>query len=294
MEAVEHQTLTQSRVAGGTLRRTVRSVLLYGLCLLVTFITIFPFLWMVSTSFKIPTEAITLPPQWIPNPFTLDNYVRLFTSPLLPFPLFFLNSLKIAVLVVIGRLFICSLGAYGFARLEFPGRDLAFALLIASLMIPDMVSIIPLYVSYARIGWIDTHWPLIVPPIVANTFGTFLLRQFFMTIPKEFEEAALIDGATHWDIYWRIMLPLAKPALATLAIFTFMNSWNDFFHPLIYLNSTQNFTITVGLAFFQGEAATDYTRLMAGVIVAVLPILLVYSVAQQYFTRGITLSGVKG
>jgi multiple sugar transport system permease protein len=266
----------------------------YALCLLVAAITVFPFLWMVSTSFKLPAEAITLPPKWIPSPFTIDNYVKLLTSDLLPFPLFFLNSLKITSLVVVGRLFVCSLGAYGFARLEFPGRDAAFAVLLASLMVPEIVQIIPLYIAYAQIGWIDTHWPLIVPPIVANTFGTFLLRQFFLSIPKDLEEAALIDGANHFDIYWRIMLPLAKPALATLAIFTFMGSWNDFLHPLIFLNSTRNFTLTVGLAFFQGSAGTDYTRLMAGVVVSVLPILIVYSFAQKYFTQGVILSGVKG
>ncbi|MGE3268055.1 MAG: carbohydrate ABC transporter permease [Chloroflexota bacterium] len=282
-----HQAKTSPRAVTATAAR-------YVLCVLIAALTVFPFLWMVSTSFKLPSEAITLPPQWIPSPFTLENYTKLFTSSLLPFPIFFLNSLKITSLVVIGRLFVCSLGAYGFARLEFPGRDAAFAMLLASLMVPEVVQIIPLYIGYAQIGWIDTHWPLIIPPIVANTFGTFLLRQFFLSIPKDLEEAATIDGANHFDIYWRIMLPLAKPALATLAIFTFMASWNDFLHPLIFLNSTQNFTLTVGLAFFQGQAATDYTRLMAGVVVSVLPIMVVYAAAQQYFTRGVILSGVKG
>jgi len=274
--------------------RLIGTAVKYALCVLVAIFTVFPFVWMVSTSFKLPAEAITLPPRWIPSPITFDNYTKLVTSELLPFPLFFLNSLKITTLVVIGRLFVCSLGAYGFARLEFPGRDQAFALLLASLMVPEIVQIIPLYTAYAQIGWIDTHWPLIIPPIVANTFGTFLLRQFFLSIPKDLEEAALIDGANHFDIYWRIMLPLAKPALATLAIFTFMGSWNDFLHPLIFLNSTQNFTLTVGLAFFQGQAGTEYARLMAGVVVSVLPILIVYALAQQYFTRGVVLSGVKG
>jgi len=266
----------------------------YAVCLIVAAITVFPFIWMLSTSFKVPTEAITLPPQWIPSPFILDNYTGLFTNALLPFPLFFFNSLKITSLVVVGRLIVCSLGAYGFARLTFPGRDLAFAMLLGSLMVPEVVQVLPLYVAYAKIGWIDTHWPLIIPPIVANTFGTFLLRQFFMTIPKDLEEAAVIDGANHFQIYWKIMLPLAKPALATLAIFTFMGTWNDFFNPLIYLNSTQNFTLTLGLAFFQGQAATDYTRLMAGVMVSVIPILLVYSMAQKYFTQGVVMSGIKG
>jgi multiple sugar transport system permease protein len=280
--------------AAGSSRRVTAGAVKYALCVAVAAFTIFPFLWMVSTSFKLPAEAITLPPRWIPAPVTFENYVKLVTSDLLPFPVFFLNSLKITLLVVVGRLFVCSLGAYGFARLEFPGRDAAFAVLLASLMVPDIVQIIPLYIAYAQIGWIDTHWPLIIPPIVANTFGTFLLRQFFMAIPKDLEEAALIDGANHFDIYWRIMLPLAKPALATLAIFTFMGTWNDFLHPLIYLNSTQNFTLTVGLAFFQGQAGTDYTRLMAGVVTSVIPILIVYAAAQQHFTRGVILSGVKG
>ena len=271
-EILEQRSAARSTTSTAHLTGTV---IRYAVCVLVAMFTVFPFVWMVSTSFKLPAEAITLPPRWIPSPFTFDNYTKLFTSERLPFPLFFLNSMKIALLVVVGRLFICSLGAYGFARLEFPGRDQAFALLLASLMVPEIVQIIPLYTAYAQIGWIDTHWPLIIPPIVANTFGTFLLRQFFLSIPKDLEEAALIDGANHFDIYWRIMLPLAKPALATLAIFTFMGSWNDFLHPLIFLNSTQNFTLTVGLAFFQGQAGTEYTRLMAGVVFSVLPILLV-------------------
>lgn len=280
--------------AASSSRNAVSRVLGYGLCVLVAAVCVFPFLWMLSTSFKEPSEAITLPPRWIPSPIIFDNYTSLFTDTLLPFPRFFFNSLKITSLVVIGRLFICSLGAYGFARLEFPGRDAAFALLLGSLMVPEVVQVIPLYTAYARIGWIDTHWPLIIPPIVANTFGTFLLRQFFLTIPKDLEEAAVIDGANHFNIYWRIMLPLAKPALATLAIFTFMGTWNDFFNPLIFLNTTPMFTLTVGLAFFQGQAATDYTRLMAGVMLSVVPILVVYSMAQKYFTQGVVLSGIKG
>lgn len=286
-------TLVRSRRVSA-LRTSSRTTFLYGLCLLVSFTTVFPFLWMLSTSFKEPTEAIVLPPQWIPSPFVFDNYVKLLTSDILPFPLFFLNSFKITLIVLVGRLLICSLGAYGFARLEFPGRDLAFAMLLAAVMIPEMVPIIPLYIAYANIGWLDTHIPLIIPPIVANTFGTFLLRQFFMTLPKELEDAALIDGANHLDIFWRVMLPLSGPVLATLGIFTFNGTWNDFFHPLVFLNRVQNFTLTVGLAFFQGEFGTDYTRLMAGVMVAVVPVLIVYAFAQQYFTKGIVLSGIKG
>jgi multiple sugar transport system permease protein len=267
---------------------------IYLVIALVGALTILPFVWMVSTSFKLPSEAITIPPEWIPDPFTWENYQSLFTSRFLSFPRFFLNSAKIAILVVLGRLLICSLAGYGFARLTFPGRDLAFGLLLASLMIPGMVMVFPLYFAYARIGWIDTHWPLIIPPIIANTFGTFLLRQFFMTVPKELEDAAIVDGASHWRIFWQVMLPLAGPVLATLTIFTFMGSWNDFFDPLIYLNRTENFTLTVGLAFFNDQYATQYTQLMAGVVLSLIPLLLIYGFAQQYFTRGIALSGIQG
>jgi ABC-type glycerol-3-phosphate transport system permease component len=166
-------------------------------------------------------------------------------------------------------------------------------MLLGALMIPSMVTVFPLYFAYARIGWIDTHWPLIIPPVVANTFGTFLMRQFFLTIPKDLEDAAIVDGASHFSIFWRIMLPLAGPVLATLTIFTFMSSWNDFFDPLIFLNRTENFTLTVGLAFFNNQDGAQYTRLMAGVVISLLPMLLVYSFAQKYFTRGIALTGLQ-
>lgn len=249
---------------------------------------------MLSTSLKVPTEAIKVPPEWIPDPVIFDNYASLITSPILPFPAFILNSVKIAAIVVVGRVFICSLAGYAFARLEFAGRDAAFAFLLLSMMIPSMVTIFPLYLMYARVGWIDTHWPLTVPLIVANTFGTFLMRQFMMTIPNDLEDSAIVDGATRFGVYWRIMLPLSKPVLATLGIFTFMNTWNNFFQPLIFLNRTNKFTLTVGLAFFNDQFSTQYTRLMAAAVVSLIPILTVYTFAQRYFTRGIALTGLKG
>jgi multiple sugar transport system permease protein len=275
-------------------RWVIRATLLYILIAIVIAITILPFLWMISTSFKVPTEAIKVPPEWIPRPAIIDNYVSLFTSDILPFPNFILNSIKVAVLVVVGRLFICSLAGYGFARLSFPGRDGALAFLIGSMMIPGMVTIFPLYFMYARMQWLDTHWPLIVPQIVANTFGTFLMRQFLMTIPKDLEDAAIIDGSSHFGVFWNIMLPLSKPVLATLGIFTFMSSWNNFFAPLIFLNRTQKFTLPLGLAFFNNSFSTQYTKLMAGVVLSLIPILIVYTFAQKYFTRGIALTGLKG
>jgi multiple sugar transport system permease protein len=268
-------------------------VAIYVACVLIACTTVGPFVWMLSTSFKLPTEAVSFPPKWIPKPFVTENYKYLFDNGILPFGRFFINSAYIAVLVVIGRLFVCSLGAYGFARLSFPGKNAAFAMLLASLMIPDMLTVIPLFSVYTKLGLINTHFPLIVPPIVANTFGTFLMRQFFMSVPKEFEEAALLDGASHLRIFLTIMLPLSKPALATLAVFTFMNSWNDFFNPLIYLTDVNKFTLPAGLAFFQGENANQYTQLMAGTVLSVVPTLLLFIAAQRYFMRGINLSGLK-
>lgn len=276
------------------LKRIISIAIIYAACLIISLLTVGPFLWMLSTSLKLPSEAVVLPPQWIPSPATLENYKGLFTNPILPFVKFVFNSVYIAILVVAGRLIVCALGAYGFARLTFPGRDLAFAMLLGSLMIPEMLLVIPLYSAYARIGWIDTHLPLIIAPIVANTFGTFLLRQFFMTIPREYEDAAILDGASHLRIFWDIMLPLAKPALATVAVLTFIGSWNDFVNPLIYLNNLDQFTLPAGLAFYQGDTSTDYPSLMAGAMIAVIPTLLIYAAAQRYFTQGVVLTGVKG
>jgi len=285
--------LTLSKTSAWRLRVTV----LWILIVVIGAITILPFLWMISTSFKEASEALVPPTTldtWIPNPVDVTNYTGLFTDDLLPFLAFFLNSFKITALVMIGRLLISAMAGYGFAVLDFPGRDAAFALLIGSLMIPSIVTVFPLYSFYAQIGWIDTHWPLIVPQIFANTFGAFLMRQFFMTVPKELGEAAIVDGADQYRVFYHIYLPLSGPVLATLAIFTFQGTWNDFFNALIFLNSTQKFTIPMGLAFFNSNYDTEYTRLMAGSCLSMLPILAVYCFAQQYFTRGISLSGLKG
>lgn len=291
VEVQQEEVGAPGRPAGISRRRNWSLVAVYVACVLIACTTVGPFIWMLSTSFKLPTEAVVLPPEWIPKPFVFANYTYLFDNGVLPFGRFFLNSSYIAVLVVIGRLFVCSLGAYGFARLSFPGKNAAFVMLLASLMIPDMLTVIPLFSAYTKLGLIDTHFPLIVPAIVANTFGTFLMRQFFMSIPKEFEEAALLDGASHLRIFLTIMLPLSKPALATLAVFTFMSSWNDFFNPLIYLTDVNKFTLPAGLAFFQGENSNQYTQLMAGTMLSVVPTLVLFIIAQRYFMRGISLGG---
>jgi len=274
-------------------RRIVAPTATYVVCVIVALVAIGPFLWMLSSSFKEPGDVISLTPHLLPQPFTGENYAYLINNGVLPFIRFLGNSAYITVLVIIGRLMVCALGAYGFARLQFRGRDAAFGLLLASLMIPDMLMVLPLYSAYVKAGLIDTHFPLIVPPIVANTFGTFLLRQFFMTIPKEYDEAALVDGASHFRIFVSIILPLSKPALATLAVLTFVNVWNDFFGPLVYLSDVNKFTVPVGLAFFQTQDSTQYGPLMAGATLAIIPTVLVFVFAQKYFTRGISMTGIK-
>jgi len=264
---------------------------------LVSLLTVFPFLWMLSASLMGENESAVYPPRFLPTSPTVDNYFALFgpvTRSILPFDAYIFNSVYIAVLVVIGRVFACALAGYAFARLRFPGRDLAFGMLLASLMVPGVIRLIPLYHAYKQIGWLDTHLPLIVPAIVANTFGTFLLRQFFMTLPAELEEAARIDGASTFTIFTRIALPLSLPALAALAIFTFQASWNDFTTPVIYIGDIKKTTLPVGLSVFNGQFSTQYELLMAGAMIGLVPVLVVYLFFQRYFVQGIALTGIKG
>lgn len=258
---------------------------------------IFPLLWMLSTSFKVPGDELVWPPQWVPAPATTDNYIELFSSSTaryFPFVTFIFNSLYIAVVVVFGRLLVCGAGGYAFARMKFPGRDWAFGMLLAALLLPDVVLIIPLYVLYQRIGWLDTHLPLLVPPIFANTFGTFLFRQFFMTLPAELEDAARMDGANHYQIFWHVAAPMATAVAAALAIFTFEGSWNNFTTPVIYITTIKKQTLPVGLQAFNQQFDTQYSILMAGAIVALVPVLLVFIAFQRYFVQGIQLTGLKG
>jgi multiple sugar transport system permease protein len=271
--------------------------LTYLVLALISILTVFPFLWMLSASLMGENESAVYPPRFLPASPTVSNYLSLFgpvTRAILPFDAYIFNSVYIAVLVVIGRVFACALAGYAFARLRFPGRDLAFGMLLASLMVPGVIRLIPLYHAYKQVGWLDTHLPLIVPAVVANTFGTFLLRQFFMTLPAELEEAARIDGASTFTIFTRIALPLSLPALAALAIFTFQGSWNDFTTPVIYINDIKKTTLPVGLSVFNGQFSTQYELLMAGAMIGLVPVLIVYLFFQRYFVQGIALTGIKG
>lgn len=267
------------------MRTFVHIILAFGAITMIA-----PFIWMLSTSLKSLNEVFVFPPTLFGESLRWNNYLQI--SDRFPFSIFFLNSMKIAVLVTAGQLFTCSLGGYSFARLKFPGRDIIFLLYLATLMIPYFVIVIPIFIMARSFGWVDTHYALIVPGLF-SAFGTFLMKQFFLTIPRELEDAAKIDGCTPFGIYRRIFLPLSKPALAALGIFTFMWSWNDFLAPLIFLNTITKRTIPLGLAVMQGLYSTDWPSLMAASVLSVMPIIIVFLCAQEFFVKGITLSGLK-
>lgn len=264
----------------------LKHIVIYALA----FITLAPFVWMILTSLKDMSEIFVYPPQWLPNEWKFDNYRKAFEAA--PFGRYYFNSIFVAVTVTVGQLITCSMAAFAFARLHFKGRNFLFYLFLGTMMIPYNVTMIPSFLVLYWLGWIDTYYALIVPGL-ASAFGTFLLRQFFITIPKELEEAAYIDGATKLQVLRRIIVPLAKPALATLAVFTFMGVFNDFIWALIVLNSEDMQTVQLGLAIFRDRYLTQWDLLMAGSVTAVLPILIVFFFAQKYFIQGITLSGLK-
>ncbi len=268
-----------------------RQGILYTILVISALFMVVPFLWMLSTSLKADQYVLTMPPQFFPRPLTLHSYIRL--ADLFPIERMFFNSLFVAVLTTLGQLLTSSMAAYAFARMRFRGSDALFLLYLATLMIPFQVTIIPLFILMRYLGWINTYQGLILPGVF-SAFGTFLLRQFFLTIPREMEEAAFIDGASHWTVYWRSILPLARPALATLAVFSFMGSWNAFLWPLFIVRDLELMTLPVGLATLHGRWLTQWNLVMAGTVITVLPMLAVYLLAQQYFVRGVVLSGIKG
>jgi multiple sugar transport system permease protein len=266
--------------------------LAYLLLVLTAISMIFPFYWMVSTSLKTEARVFAFPPEWFPNPPILDSYRYIFYE--LPFLRYVLNSLKVSLLWTLGVVFSSSLAAYAFARVRFRGRETLFMITLAALMIPSQVTIIPLYILMARIGWIDTHLPLTVPAYLGSAFGIFLMRQYFLTIPQELNDAAKIDGCSHFGVYWRIMMPLAKAVIATLALLSFMGSWNDLLGPVLYLYTEKLFTLPLALTRFRVQYYTQWANMMAGATISLTPILLIFLFTQQYFVRGVVLSGLKG
>jgi multiple sugar transport system permease protein len=231
------------------------------------------------------------PPEWIPNPVEWTNYAQV--TRVMPFLRYVLNTAAVASSITFLHLAVSSLAAYAFARLRFPGRNRLFLAYLATLMVPGQVTLIPNFLIVKYLGWIDTYQALIIPQIF-SAFGTFLLRQFFLTIPNELEDAARIDGASAFAIYWRIVLPLSGPALATLGVFTFTAQWNNFLWPLIVINDEQMRTLTVGLRALVGQFTVQYPLLMAGSVISILPMLIIFVVAQRFFVRGIALTGLAG
>jgi multiple sugar transport system permease protein len=269
-----------------------QEILLHILLAIGGLLMVFPFIWMVLTSLKDFSQAFLIPPSWIPNPWVWQNYPRSLQA--LPFGRAYFNSFYITAIVVTATLLTASMAAYAFAKIRFPGRELLFLLFLATLMIPYQVTIIPLFLLMTNIGWVDTHWALIVPPSLFNAFAVFMLRQFIRGIPKELEEAAIVDGANRGVIYWKIILPLLVPALSALGIFIFLGSWNSFFHPLIFLSTPDLFTVPLLLDQFRGQYTVDWTLLMAGSAIAVIPVLIVYIIGQRQIIEGITLTGLTG
>jgi multiple sugar transport system permease protein len=273
------------------LRNPFGKLLLHLLLILGGLVMIVPFAWMVSTSFKSGEYVLSMPPQWIPSPATLESYQRIFD--LYPIGRMLFNSILVAGLTTLGQLITCSMAAYAFARMKFRGHNLVFLLYLATLMVPFQVTITPLFILMRIFDWINTYQGLILPGVF-SAFGTFLLRQAFLTIPTEYEEAAYMDGASPLTIFLRIVLPLSKPALATLSVFAFMGSWNAFLWPLFIVREETLMTLPVGLATLQGRWLTEWNLVMAGTVITVLPMLLLYLVAQKYLVQGYVMSGLKG
>lgn len=274
------------------MQKILANTVLYALLLLGAVVFALPFLWMLRTALMEPAQVQKVPLIWIPYPLKWSNFGEALSF--MNFWQLLRNTITISGFAIIGQVLSCSIVAFGFARLQFPGREFLFMLLLSTMMLPMMVTEIPRFILFRHFGWIDTFYPLIVPAFFGAPFFVFLLRQFFKTIPMSLDEAARIDGCSSFRLYAQIMLPLSKPVLATVVIFSFIWSWNDFWGPLVYLRSADMKTLSLGLQVFQGVYQTDYHYLMAASLVVLLPILVTYVVAQRYFVQGIVLSGMKG
>ncbi|MEZ4713168.1 MAG: carbohydrate ABC transporter permease [Caldilineaceae bacterium] len=277
------------------MHKTMRVVGRIALYLVITggaVIFILPLIWMISTSVKPDHLLYNIPIVWIPDEFDWQNYADGWR--VLPFPTFYMNTLYITVVNIIGLVISSSLVAFGFARIRFWGRDIIFIILLMTMMLPTQVTLIPIYLFWSKLGLVNTFWPLIIPQWLTNAYNVFLLRQFFMSINTELDDAARIDGASWFRIYWNILMPLSKPALGVIAIQAFAWNWNNFFDPLIYLNEPKKYTIAIGLRLFQTQQSQKMAETMAMTLVALIPVLIVFYIAQAKFIQGIVLSGVKG
>jgi len=273
--------------------RLGRRVSAHAILITISLIFAFPFFFLVASSLKTLKQTFTVPVQLLPNPVAWENYPR--ALEFIPYVQYFGNTLFIAVANIILTLISCSLVAYGFSRIQWYGRDTLFGVVIATLMIPFTVTLIPQFLVFRQLGWIGSFHPLILPALTGNPFFIFLLRQFFRTIPYELSEAARIDGASEFGIFWRIILPLSRPALATVSLFTFLWNWNDFLGPLIYLNKEENYTLAVGLySYFSKKSTTEWGLLLASSVVMIIPVVILFFFAQRTFIKGISMTGTKG
>lgn len=277
-----------------SIKKSKRISLIISYILLIIFsaITILPFVWLIRSSFMEIRQIFVIPIEWIPNPFRWKNYTE--AIKIAPFATYLKNTAIIVFFVITGTVTTSSLAAYSFSRLKWRGRNIMFYLLLSTMMLPYAVTIIPTFIMWKGLGAINSFLPLTVPAwFGGGAFNIFLLRQFFMTIPKELDEAALIDGANHLQIFWRILVPLLKPALAVVAIFTFMSAWNDFLGPVIYLTDSDKYTLALGLSQFKSNMSAQWNYLMSASTMVLMPVVVLFFVCQKYFVQGITLTGMK-
>lgn len=279
------------RSKGGSI---LGSVARHALLVAVSALLILPFFWMVASALKDNAQIFAQPVVWWPFPGHWDNFGKAATYPGFPYLLMLGNSIFYAGTVMIGTVLSCALVGYGFARLRFPGRGLLFGVTLATQMLPTIILFIPTYILFKYLGMIGSYMPLILPAFFGNAFFIFLLRQFFMGIPWELSEAAKIDGASEFRIFWQIMLPLVRPALIVVAVFTLLWTWQDFFGPLVYLSDQSQYPLTLGLFAFQAQRTTEWALLMAGSVLVTLPLVIVFGFTQRYFVQGISMTGIKG
>jgi multiple sugar transport system permease protein len=272
--------------------KTMNRTALYAVLCALSFVCLIPFFWMVSTSLKSRLSVFTFPPQWIPHPAVWSNYVKALT--VIPFDRYAMNTLTIELFVNLGQLLSCTLVAYGFSRFHFRGREVLFLVMLATQLIPEQVTMIPTFILFTKLGWVGTYLPLIVPAFFGNPFYTFLMRQYMQSIPFELDEAAKIDGAGQFRILWQIIVPLLRPAMTIVVVFTFTDVYNDFMGPLIYLSDPEKFTLAVGLSNFVSSYASEWNLLMAASTVVLIPLLLIYYFAQKNLIGGIASLGIKG
>ena len=274
-------------------KKKISKSIIYIILFFISFVCLVPFYWMIRSSLMDMSQIFTMPPIWIPKPIKFSNYKEALT--MLPFGRYFLNTLFVVVFTVLGTVITSSLCAYSFSRIEWKGRDTVFGILLTAMMIPFAVTLIPTFIGWQKLGVVNSYAPLIVPAwFGGGVFNVFLLRQFFRTIPKELDEAARIDGAGHFTIYSKIIIPLSKPSLIVVSLFSFMGSWNDFLGPLVYLNDGDKFTLSLGLMQFQGMYSAQWQYMMAAATVVLIPIVIIFFIGQKYFIEGISMSGMKG